>query len=489
MPQMAALPTLGPPVPPAATTSRLEPANRLIRLLDGCWNNPNTAHTTFSSQFHHPLGTFGYPFHIALAALAAFSIAGPVVLVELGAIPLLICWLARLPFVWRGIGVVLRQPANLCVVAWAAWLLISIAWSSDPSSGWHEATFTRWLWLALAMWPVLDRRHWLIAALCVGFATAHLAQFAEWIALHRGVTLFWHPPAPDPLARVSGWWQQPAAGGVMCAASLGLHIGPAVLGSGWRRWTGLAGSATAVIALFMTGARGSMLAAAGVFGVVAVLAIMRAVRSTPTLAGASRSGRVAGVRRAVMIMLGVALLAAIAWTAIGGRVAHRVALARAEISRVVAGDADSDIGARIIGIRAAADAFSRAPLQGHGAGSFLPLAQKYARERAIEIADFRLNKLKTAHNTPLHALATTGIIGGGLLFATWGCVLWGAGRGRIGVSAWLEEPGTYRASPLFALLALCFSSAFETTYLNMTMQALFCLLLALCPVVRPRNRA
>ncbi len=459
----------------------------LVRVLDGVWIHPNTAHTTFASQFDHPLGTFGYPFHIALATFAAFSIAGPVVLVELGAIPLLVCWLARLPFVWRGIGVVLRQPANLCVVAWAVWLLISISWSSDPSSGWHEATFTRWLWLALAIWPVLDRRRWLIAALCIGFALAHLAQFAEWIALRQGVTLFWHPPAPpDPLARVSGWWQQPAAGGVMCAASLGLHIGPALMGTGWRRWTGLVGSATAVTGLLMTGARGSMLAAAALFIVAGVLAITRAARTNASSPGSSTASRAAGWRRAAVVMVVVALVSAIAWTAIGGRVVNRVSLARAEITRVAAGDADSDIGARIIGIRAAVDAFSRAPLQGHGAGSFLPLVQTYATDRAINIADFRLKKIKTAHNTPLHALATTGLIGGGLLFATWACVLWGAGRGRIGASAWLEEPGSYSAAPLFALLALCFSSAFETTYLNMTMQALFCLLLALSPVVRPR---
>ncbi len=472
---------------PAEAPSR-STSSPLIRLLDAPWVDPNNAHTAHSGQFSHFLGTFGYPFHVAFAAFACLSMAGPVVLVELGALPLLFCWVLRLPFVWRGALVVLRQPFAIFAVAWLLWLMLSISWSPDPPAGWHEMAYSRWMWLALAIWPVLDRRPMLIAALCVGFACAHGAQLAEWFVVHAGGTLFSHPPAPDPLSRVSGWWHQPAAGGVMCAASLGLHIGPALMGRGWRRLAGVAGSLAAGAALLMTGSRGSMLAACALVALVSVVAVHRAVVISRTTQS-SRADRMSARRTAVLALLGLAVLAIGFWFVAGNSVTSRIVLARQELTRVAQdGDANSDIGARIIAARAAADAFSTAPIRGHGAGSFSHLSRAFAKDRAIAIDDFRLQKLATAHCAPLQALATTGLVGSGLLWGTWACALWGAGRGRIGPWTWTEDLGTYGAAPLFALTALLFTSAFETTYLNNTMQALGCLLMALCPVIKPRPR-
>lgn len=467
---------------PAAASPK---PRHLWTLFDAPWIDPNNAHTAHSSQYNHVLGTFGYPFHVALAAFACFSMAGPVVLVEIGAMPLLVCWILRLPFVWRGIPVILRQPFALFAVAWLLWLMLSITWSPDRAAGWHEAAYSRWMWLALAIWPVLDRRPWFIAALCVGFACAHAAQLAELFVVREGGTLFSHPPAPDPLARISGWWHQPAAGGVMCVTSLGLHIAPAMMGKGWRRWTGIAGTLVAGAALLMTGSRGSMLAACALVGVVAAVALTRALSAARTTQSALTQ-RMSRRRTAVLFFAALALFIAGIWVIAGKSVASRVSLARDELARVRQGDTNSDIGARVVAARAAMDAFTTAPFLGHGAGSFSHLSRAYATDRAIPIDDFRLQKLATAHSTPLQALATTGLVGGGLLLGAWGCALWGAGRARIGTTAWTEDLGTYSAAPLFALAALCFASAFETLYLNNTMQAVACLLMALCPVVRPR---
>lgn len=470
-------PTPTAPAPPAWTA----------RLLDGWWIDPNISLTSHAGQFESPLGRLGYSSHVALAAVACFSAAGPVFLVELGALPLLACWILRLPFVWRGVPIVLRQPLAIASTAWLLWLIVSITWSPDRTAGWHEAGYARWMWLALAVWPVLDRRPWLIAALCAGFLSAHAAQLAEYFAVRSGGTLFSHPPAPDPLARISGWWHQPAAGGVMCAASLGLHIGPALMGTGWRRLAGIAGSLTAGLALLMTGSRGSMLAACALTAVAAGIALTRAL--TRTRSTDSQRARLSRRRTSLMTAVALVALAAVFWSVAGRTLSSRAALARDELTRIAQqGDANSDIGARVIAARAAVHAFAAAPIQGHGAGSFFPLVKEYAHERAVTLDEFRLQKLATAHNTPLHALATTGLVGGGLLLAAWACALWGAGRGRIGPWSWTEDLGTYSAAPLFALTALCFAAAFETLYVNNTMQGLVCLLMGLCPVIRPRPR-
>jgi O-antigen ligase len=212
--------------------------------------------------------------------------------------------------------------------------------------------------------------------------------------------------------------------------------------------------------------------------------MMRVLRSAGT--AQSRAERVGGRRAVLVTALAAVLICAGAWAVLGRTVRSRVGIAQDELSRVVQrGDADSDIGARIIAARAAAWALRAAPLRGHGAGSFGTTTRAYVQEHGVAITEFRLQKLQTAHNTPLNALATTGLVGGVLLFAAWACALWGAGRGRIGAWDWVEDAGTYGASPLFALLALFFAAGFEVIYMNMTMQALFSVLVALSPVVRP----
>ncbi len=120
--------------------------------------------------------------------------AGPMVGVEVGPLPLLVCWLLRIPFVWRAAWFVLRAPISILLVLLILWLCLSLLWTRDFTQGLHELANARWAWLALALWPVMNRRAWLVLALAAGLWLGHAAQVLEWL----GVLTFNHPPNPGP---------------------------------------------------------------------------------------------------------------------------------------------------------------------------------------------------------------------------------------------------------------------------------------------------
>lgn len=209
-------------------------------------------------QFAHPLGRFGVWPHIVLALVWCAAASGPTAAVELLGLGVAGCLLLRLPFLWRTLLDAVRQPAFMFGAAWAIWLCASALWTSDVDNARHELSFLRWMWTPLALWGVIVHRAWMIVALKVGFGLALLAQVGEWIGYRHDVAaLVWsHPPAPDPAARISGWWHQPAVGGAMLVLALGLHVGPALLGTGWRRWLACACCCATLVGIVLTGARG-----------------------------------------------------------------------------------------------------------------------------------------------------------------------------------------------------------------------------------------
>ncbi|MFN7884606.1 MAG: O-antigen ligase family protein [Phycisphaerae bacterium] len=448
------------------------------------------------SQFFHYLGTFGYPFHLWLGVLWCALVVGPMATVELGAIAVGVCFLARLPFVWRGLWDALRQPAVIFLGLWCVW-----GWVLTARSGWsadalHEMSFQRWAYAFVVLWAVMDNRRLLVVGLAVGFVLAQLAQLGEFFGYRFGIDrLVWsHPPAPDPAARISGWWHQPAIGGAMLVACLGLHLGPALFGRGRVRVIAIVASGATVVALLATGTRGAWVAAAGLVGAVLVLGVVAAMtdsfaRGDARLRdGATVLGR-GGVLRQFAVLVGVVAVVVGAIFLVP-QTRSRVSLLVTEVRDVLTrDDLDSDMGGRVLAAKAAVDAIAKHPVAGVGPGGFHAHVQRYATEKAITIAPHRLEKLKTAHNTFLHTAATQGLVGAVLLYAGLVCAIWGGLRPRTvhGVPVLRQHLGSYAAAPAIALLGMVIVGAFESTPVNTSTGALSTVLIALCGWVRARE--
>lgn len=430
-------------------------------------------HWRWSTQFLHTLGTFGHPIHAWLAALWCLGCSGPAFAVELLALPLYVATLARLPFVWRAARDACTQPALIAIFAFWLWTACTAAWSADPAGARHELEYVRWVPVVMTLWAILDRRNLLIAALCVGFAIAQIAQLAEFIALRQGIELFSHPPAPDPLARVSGWWHQPAMGGAVLVIAAALHLGPALFASGWRRWTGLAGLAASLLGILATGTRGSLLSAA------CLLLIALAARAWWAFKQRTKASRTPLIALAALIMLASGAVA----SPLGVGLRDRARLAHTQLSRALHDrDFDSDMGGRLVAAMSALDAARQHPLQGIGAGDFLSHTEDYVQRENLNIAPWRVDKLRTAHNTYLHTLATTGVIGLALLLTIFALALRGASLElrTLGPAALAR----YASAPFVALLALAIVACFETIHLNMSSAAVATTLVALSPNIR-----
>lgn len=443
------------------------------------WLPPTLVQLRHDSQFFHHLGTFGYPFQLWLAALWCVLIVGPMATVELGGIAIGVCFLARLPFIYKGLWDAVRQPAVIFLTLWTLWTLILAARGGFSPDALHELGFIRWAYAFIVFWAVFDNRRVLVAGLCIGFAFAQLAQLGEFLGYRFNIpSLIWsHPPAPDPAARISGWWHQPAVGGAMLVACLGLHLGPALLGTGRTRVFAITASLATLIALLATGTRGAWLAAA----VLIIIVILAA------LALRIRAGNAKPLLLTLAALIAITTIAALALQ--GPRT--RVQLLATEMRDVLTRDnLDSDMGGRVLAAKAALDAAKQHPLIGVGPGNFHPHVVAYAQREGITIAPHRLEKLKTAHNTLLHTLATQGIIGVLLLYAALACALWGGffPRTTAGTPPLATHLATYAASPAVALLGIIIVGACETTSLNTSTAALSTVLIALCAWVRPREQ-
>jgi hypothetical protein len=130
-------------------------------------------HAAWRKQFDSTLGRFGAPFHVVLAMFACACAAGPQAAIELGVLPLLVCWVLRWPFIIQGLRHGCASPVAICFLALLVWSTLALLWSPSMMAGQSELRYWRWGWLVLALWPVMHARHLLIASLAVGFVVAN----------------------------------------------------------------------------------------------------------------------------------------------------------------------------------------------------------------------------------------------------------------------------------------------------------------------------
>lgn len=414
---------------------------------------------------------------------------------EFCALPLAICFLARLPRHFRLDLHLFRQPLVQLVLLWGAWMAFSLLWSPDPHQGAEELGKLRFAYLIIFLWPVMDRRPLLIRGLIAGFLAANAAQAVHAVGTEFQIESLRFPRMPH---RDSGWWK-PVVGGSMLTAAVGLHLAPALWGSAFSgaglqpafseagferagpvgqvsnlpvRWLGVLGTLITLTAVFATGSRGAWIASAALVGGAVVWAVVRA-----------------GLRRIswghTPLIAALAVLAAVgAYSLVGNTVRERTEAGIAEVRAALEqGDFTTDTGARLLMAQWAIEAIGEHPFRGVGAGGYHAWAVEHLRAQGIDPAARSIHA--HAHNTALHVGATTGVIGLTIVVSIFLLALRGAFTSPRAADDGPAVSG-YALGPALALVGLALVSPFDTLEVNAQTSALLFLLIALCIPGRPR---
>jgi len=407
---------------------------------------------------------------LACAMFACFSSVGPMVLVELGALPLAVGFLLGLPAYWRTMGAVLLQPIYFALVLWAIWVLASLLWTPDLDKGVWEFGTLRFFWVPVALWPAMTHRRWLIGALSAGFLATNISQ--AWVALARwqGWTLL--DPASEYPGRNPGWWVHPAICGYLLVAALGLHLPAAVMGKGRWAWAARGALVVTWLGILATGTRGAMLSGLALTLVVLGVGGVRAARS---LEGAARRRWALSAVAGALVLAGV-IGAGLAFTRAGNRVSEGVReVQRAARER----DFSTFTGARVQFALWAWELWLDHPVRGVGAGGYEMSVRRMLALRGETAHTPHI--APQAHNALLHTGATLGIVGVALMIVIAAAALRG-GFHRITPSAL----ATYDAGPAFALVGMLLTTPFDVPYVNSPPSALLAVLIGLCLFARPK---
>lgn len=399
----------------------------------------------------------GQRLHLVFGAISCAMLAGPTSLVEFSAIPVGLFWIIRWPWMWRAARWSFLAPVFLCALAFVAWQAISLAWSPDRKVGIEEFGAARFAWGLIMLYPVLNRSRGFVLALAIGFLLGNLSQLLH--AAGRAWHIDWltWPRRPD---RNSGWWD-PAVGGTLLVAALGLHLPAALMGRGPARRFALACSAITLVAIFATGTRGAWIGAAALLALAVTFAI----------------ARIRPRRRAATILasaFAVAIIGAgVAWAAAGPALRGRFEAGRAEIrAALVEGNYNTDTGARLAMAGWAWRIFTEHPVGGAGVGGYRRAVEDHLRASGVDPASRALHD--HAHNALLHSLAVTGAVGAACFIAMLAVGLRGLWHAAVE-----HGPGTYAAGPLFALVGLIVMTPFDSFQVNSQTAALLWLFLGL----------
>ncbi len=395
--------------------------------------------------------------HVWAGVLAGVLVTMPTSLAEIAVAPPLIVGALFFPWTRRLWLETLKSPVVALLLLLGAWLTLGLLGSPDRRLGIEEVGNFRFFAAAVLLLPAQrltpTGRGRIIAAMAVGFLAGNVVQALNaWAVLADGPAVLRFGRDAD---RLSGWWD-PAVAGTILTAALGLHLPAALMGRGRTRAVALVGAGVTIVALLATGSRGGWIASAGLLAITAVVAGVRVLRH--------KSGAAAPATGLAVLVLVVA----VAVFLFRGEIGHRLSAAREQVARAVDGRYEGDDGARLLMKRAALDAFAAHPIIGVGTGGYAHWAREHFPDEAAHIHDH-------AHDTLLHAAASNGLIGAGLLLAV-------AVAGLVRGVGWAAHGGwgTYAAGPLFALVGLLLTTPFDTLYVSASAAAVAGVVLALC---------
>lgn len=442
------------------------------------WTRQSPAEVDFLFASQRAVDPFGVRLHTLFAAAYVFLAGWPTTFVDWAGLCLLICFGIRMITHHRILGPLWWDGVTRAVAVWAAWIALSMVWSAGTAKTWvGDAGSLRYAIAVPLLYPVMDRRPLLMAALALGLVCGEVSQAAHWIGLHWDVAwLTWNR---DP-QRISGWWD-PVVGGSLLCGLLGLSCGVAIPGderrAGAARWAARAMIPVTLLAIIATGTRGAWIGAAGVLGLAGAVFLL--CEATKSRAGRWRAG--------AAVVAAIGLVVAAVWFA-PAAARSRFERGVSEVRSALRGeDFTSDTGQRLAMWVWGARCVEHSPIIGVGAGGYRPWCVKQVSDRAAEEGLKRAVALPAphahAHSWFIHTAATLGIVGVGILL--W--MLFSAVRGnllRVRTEALRPSPGERLAVPL-ALAGLAFAGVFDTIHVNQQTANLLYILLALSVPMRP----
>ncbi len=445
----------------------------------------------------------GVQIHLALALGACFFAGWSTTFTEWAAGPVLICFLVRMTGQHSILEPLAFDRVLRLLLAWGAWVGLSVLWSQgrrDGSHAWlNDVQSLRFLPMALILWPVMDRRNWLIVALLAGIACGQFSQIIHLAAIISHST--WQPYHRMP-GRVSGWWDPVVGGDVLCAG-LGLWLGAAIFASAaGARWVGTIGSLATLGCIALTGTRGAWIGAALLLLIAGGIGLWRVRPRGRVLWPWAISMLAAGM----IASAGGYLLLQSKDAANRPDIAARLHQGIEEVRGAFGPDGyRSDTGLRIAMWRWGLGAFRTHPLLGVGAGGFQPWVQSQTSETAaaLDVPAGAIPHVHShAHSWFIHTGATLGIIGIVLLVALTSCAIVGgflhrplsAARGAAAAltanqqrAPWWHD--AFLAGPALGLIGLACAGLFDSITINQQTAYIFYLLVALCLPSRPREDA
>lgn len=399
----------------------------------------------------HQRDAIGDRLHLLFAIGGVVCFFGPVTMTEIAMIPMIVFFCVRVintfPIWIHGFG----QPTVLATLLLSAWMFIALLWSPQASQGLHEIAQLRWIALMGFLFPVIEHRRKLIAALCVGLVLGQSGQVLDafdGFGIESLATLVENHPG-----RIAGWWHPVIAGGLLVVA-MGFHLPAAMVGRGRTRVLGVMGLSVSAVGVLATGTRGAWMG--GVLLLVVGALLMLRIRRVP-------------LRRVLLVGAIALCVLAIGGVLLRDSIMIRVNESRGEIAEMVAGDFDSYSGRRVRMAQLALDGFIQHPIVGIGTGGFEQWSVQQDQSYGAH-----------AHSSALHTLATLGIVGAVL----WGLVLLVALR-----HAWRRgtrhTASPYDLGPLMGIIGLMLASLTDSVHINAQTAGMLGLLLALSPAYAP----
>jgi len=412
---------------------------------------------------------FGDAIQIPLAFLAFFAAAWPVSIAEIGAAPLVVCWLIRAPFLVRAWRVLLHQTPFILTLAFFLWQTASLLWGHDAAGQFKHWGVLRFLGAAFVLYPVLRHRGWFLLAMAAGFLCANIVQLIVLARASLHLPPLVYGPSED--GRIGGWWPN-VVGGELLVCALGIHLGALFHARTRTTWAvGSVGAIASAAGILLSGTRGAWIAAAALFALwLGALIITRAGMT---------------LRRAAIIIALIAVASAATFGA-SPSLRHRVIDARNEITRAVdRGEYQTNIGLRLMMLRWGWRAFIEHPAAGVGIGNYrawvLSHAEKVEPPERTAIAQFEREGHDHCHNTLVQTLATSGLPGGILLVAFIGTSLWKGFRRGTSCAHGKGIIAAYAGAPAWMLLGTVLLWPFDAVLVSTLPMAMVGYAAAMCP--------
>ncbi|MDP6601658.1 MAG: O-antigen ligase family protein [Phycisphaerales bacterium] len=306
----------------------------------------------------------------------------------------------------RSLSPLLRSWTCWAIALWAAWTILTIAWSTDPVTGWDHAGALRMILLPALLFPVLTRWRILLGALLAGVALQGLMQVGELVlAFSSGASL----------TRPSGLMDHPGLSAMFMGTAAVIWL--SILVTSQRiRWYLLVGLVLAVFGVVVAQGRGIWIGC-----LLAVLVVI----------WQSIASKRVPARRLIAILICAAVFAGGAGLLVGKSARMRLSDIPASITGFFNGNANTGGEYRLTWWRGALDASVEGPAvfvfgRGLGSTTTVDFAVKGSRIPS---------RTSHPHNVLVQSLYEGGLIGLVLfLFLLWR-IAWGDGGRREVVSS------------------------------------------------------